>query len=195
MKKKQLSTRLFLIIYSAVIALTVLCDQLSKSWMEKLLGGGNRIEILGDWLTLEWTLNRGSAFGGFQNAWLLFFICTLVGLPAFFLLLWRSRVRSVWGRIGFSFIIGGTIGNAVDRFFYETQGFFRGAVRDFISVRGFAIFNVADSFLVVGVILACIALLFGDEDGVFRKQKSVKEIAEQQQTEHDFDQTESDDER
>ena len=67
-------------------------------------------------------------------------------------------------------MIGGTIGNAIDRAFLG-NGFFNGGVRDFISVQGFAIFNVADCFLVVGIIMVCVALLFLDWDGVFVKQK------------------------
>ena len=66
-------------------------------------------------------------------------------------------------------MFGGTIGNAIDRAFLG-DGFFNGGVRDFISVKGFAIFNIADCFLVVGIIMVCIALLFLDWDAVFVKQ-------------------------
>ena len=76
-------------------------------------------------------------------------------------------------------MIGGTIGNAIDRAFLG-DGFFNGGVRDFVSVQGFAIFNVADCFLVVGIIMVCIALMFLDWDAVFVKSKPAQD--EQQPT-------------
>lgn len=177
-KRKQLPVAVFLIVYIAVIAAAVALDQLTKYLLEGVLSGGNEIKILGDFLTLTWTLNTGASFGGFKGQSVLFFICTVIGLPLFAMLLWRSRSRSAWGQVGFAFILGGTIGNALDRLIFA-DGFFNGAVRDFISVKYFAVFNVADSFLVVGVIIACIALLFLDYDAVFKKPVSIKDIAEQ----------------
>ena len=67
-------------------------------------------------------------------------------------------------------MFGGTIGNAIDRAFLG-DGFFNGGVRDFVSVKGFAIFNIADCFLVVGIIMVCLALLFLDYDAVFARKQ------------------------
>ena len=181
--KNVLPIKKFIPIYLAVIVATVVLDQLSKVWMEGLLAGNNVIKILGNWMTFSWTLNHGAAFGSMTNSPILFFICTVLGLPVFAYFLWRSRTRHVFGQIGFAFMFGGTIGNAIDRAFLG-DGFFDGGVRDFISVKGFAIFNVADCFLVVGIIMVCIALLFLDWDGVFVKQpkKQAENQTETQQT-------------
>ena len=98
---------------------------------------------------------------------ILFFVMTVVGLPVFGYMLYRSRTRSVWGQVAFSFIIGGTLGNAIDRLFLAKDGFFTGAVRDFVRVENFfGIFNMADSFLVVGVILALLAIVVFDPDSL-----------------------------
>ena len=103
-----------------------------------------------------------------------------IAFPLFCFLLWRSRTRSVCGQIGFAFFIGGTIGNAIDRFFVQAEPgmFFSGKVRDFISFSIFPpVFNVADSFLVIGVILAMIAILFLDPDGLLamvREERRAK---------------------
>ena len=173
-KNKTLPIKYYLPIYICVIALCVALDQLSKHAVFCLTGGSplNEIPIIGQWMTLYWTTNDGATGGifgglGWQN-WL-FFVITLIGLPAFFVLLLRSRTRSVWGQVAFAFIIGGTIGNAIDRFRYGlTNGkFFGGEVRDFIKVDGFfGIFNIADSFLVVGVILALLSVIFFDPDSL-----------------------------
>lgn len=170
--KKQLSQLYFWIIYASVIVAGILIDQLTKVLLEDVLKDKS-IPIIGQWLMLSWTINNGAAFGGFQGANILFFIVTLLGIPLFGWLLYRSRTRSVWGQVGFAFIISGAIGNAIDRAFLG-DGFFDGGVRDMIYVDGFAIFNIADSFLTVGVILAIFALVWADHDSF------IKEIIKEQ---------------
>lgn len=190
MKKKSVTLKpwIFWLIYAGVIVATVLIDQLTKHFIEIAVAkNGGRIRILGDWLTLVWTLNDGATGGIFQNlSWrnILFFIMTLVGLPIFGYMLWRSRTRSVWGQVAFSFMIGGTLGNAIDRLFLVEEGgkFFSGAVRDFVRVEGFfGIFNMADSFLVVGVILALLAIVVFDSDSLvatFINERNAKKQAQ-----------------
>lgn len=190
-KSKTLPIKYFLPIYICVIVLCIVLDQLSKHIIFNITGGDSRneISIIGKWMTLYWTTNDGATGGifaglGWQN-WL-FFAVTLIGLPVFFWLLLRSRNRSAWGQVAFSFIIGGTIGNAIDRFWFGLQNgiFFGGQVRDFIKVDGFfGIFNIADSFLVVGVILALLAVIFFDPDSLLfaiieeKRQKKAQAVA------------------
>lgn len=188
MKKRIASLKplIFWLIYAGVIVATIVIDQLTKHFIEiAVANNGGRIRILGDWLTLVWTTNDGASFGIFKGLkWrnILFFIMTLVGLPIFGFMLWRSRTRSVWGQVAFAFMIGGTIGNAIDRLVLAEKGgeFFSGRVRDFVEVQNFpGIFNMADSFLVVGVILALLAIVVFDPDSLVssilsdRKQKQV----------------------
>lgn len=172
-KSKTLPLKFFLPIYLAVAVLCVVLDQLTKHAVFVATEEGSKtIPIISDWLVLHWTTNDGATGGMFGNLgwqnWLFFFL-TLIGLPVFAWLLLRSRTRSVWGQVAFAFVIGGTIGNAIDRFRYglEIGKFFGGSVRDFIQVKHFfGIFNVADSFLVVGVILALLAVVFFDHDSL-----------------------------
>lgn len=173
MKKRIISLKplIFWLIYVGVIIACVAIDQLTKYFVEIAVANHNgSIRILGDWLTLVWTVNDGATGGIFRNLeWrnILFFVMTLLGLPIFGYMLWRSRTRSVWGQVAFAFMIGGTIGNAIDRLRFAKDGFFTGAVRDFIQVQNFfGIFNIADSFLVVGVILALLAIVIFDPDSL-----------------------------
>lgn len=170
---KPLSIPVFIAVYVAVIAVCIAIDQLTKHFIKGAVEAHDgKIRILGDWLTLVWTTNTGATGSLFSNLswrnWLFFFM-TILGLPVFGYLLWRSRTRSVWGQVAFAFIIGGTIGNAIDRLVFAENGFFTGSVRDFIRVEGFfGIFNGADSFLVVGVILALLAIIFFDKDSLLK---------------------------
>ena len=179
---KPLSIPIFVVVYVAVIAAVIALDQITKHYVEIAVANHNgKIRVLGDWLTFVWTTNTGATGSLFSDKpwrhWL-FFTMTVIGIPVFGWLLWRSRTRGVWGQIAYSFIIGGTIGNATDRVRFAENGFFTGSVRDFIRVEGyFGIFNVADSFLVVGVIIAIVAILFLDNDSLlmtFLNERNAK---------------------
>lgn len=189
-QRKPLSIPVYFAIYVAVIAVCIALDQITKHYVEiavmnstDLLHSSKCIRIFPNsyWLTLVWTTNTGATGSMFANlSWRnwLFFIMTILGLPVFGWLLWRSRTRSAWGQVAYSFVIGGTIGNAIDRVIFAENGFFTGSVRDFVRVEGFfGIFNVADSFLVVGVIMALLAIVFFDSDSLlmtFLKERNAK---------------------
>ncbi len=148
-------------IFTLVIGLAVvLVDQLTKAWIVQYFGyeGGKApIPILGQILTLSYVENTGVAFSLFagQNIKfaLIFVALALVGY-----LYWRFRESpSLWLRLGFALIAGGAIGNLIDRF---TRG---DNVVDFIhfqipNVFNFAVFNVADSAITVGVFMLAFAL-------------------------------------
>lgn len=186
--KKTLSKGAFAAVYASVVAICVILDQLTKSFIfDQLLNGkpGNSINVLGSFLRFFALYNEGAAFGLGQNdsANIVFFVITILGTPLFVLLLCRSRTRSVCGQVGFAFIVGGTLGNAIDRAFVNTTAgsFFSGKVRDFISFSIFPpVFNVADSFLVIGVAMAILALTFFDYDGLVPAIKQEKK----EKTEH-----------
>ena len=159
----------------AIIIAIVAFDLVTKVVAEKYFT--SRVSIIGNWMTFVFTTNGGASFSflegsGFSNV--VFFVVTVVGLPAMAVVLFFNKKGSMFGNLGLVFMIGGTIGNAIDRAFLG-DGFFNGRVRDFISVKGFAIFNVADIFLVCGVIMFIFALLFLDKDALFAKKDKKDE--------------------
>lgn len=163
-------------------------DQVTKVLVyDNLLGGvtGNSVPVIGKFLQFTSVLNRGAAFGmgNGQASDIVFFVVTVVGIPMFVYLLLRSRTRSVLSQISFAFIIGGTIGNAIDRGFYATQGtFFSGGVRDFISFSIFPpVFNVADLFLTGGVFMAIAAIVWFDPDSLVKliAEERAQKVAQQ----------------
>lgn len=191
MKKRITSLKplIFWIIYVGVIIACIAIDQLTKYFIGLAAGNSEgwtyKIFPHINWLYLHWTRNDGATgniFGNYEGRHILFFIMTLVGLPVFGFMLWRSRTRSVWGQVAFAFMIGGTIGNAIDRLFLVEKGgqFFSGAVRDFVHVTWFfGIFNMADSFLVIGVILALLAIVVFDPDSLvsaFVSERNSKQV-------------------
>jgi signal peptidase II len=138
----------------------VLVDQLTKAWIVQyfgVVGGMAPIPIVGQFLSLFYLRNTGVAFSLFagQN---IRFALIFVALALIGYLYWRFRdTSSLWLRLGFGLVLGGAIGNLLDRFT-------RGYVVDFIHfqiprVFDFAVFNVADSAITVGVVVIA-AVLF-----------------------------------
>ena len=155
----------------AIVALDLLTKVLAQNYLD------GTIKIIGNWMTLHFITNGGASFSfldGAVGSNIVFFVVTLIGLPLMVAVLYFNRKNSLFGNCGLVFMSGGTIGNAIDRAFLG-DGFFDGRVRDFISVKGFAIFNVADIFLVCGVIMFIFALLFLEKDALFAKKDKKDE--------------------
>jgi signal peptidase II len=140
-----------LAIASAVAALVVLVDQLTKSWAVSRLWHGP-IHVLGP-LDLELQRNTGSAFSLFQGqaAVLVVIAVVLVGV----LLVLAGRSPTSGRAIVLGLILGGALGNLSDRLFRGGNG----AVIDFIALRFWPTFNVADACIVVGCVLLIVSLL------------------------------------
>ena len=147
----------------ATAAVLLGLDQLSKTWVLNGLHLAERgvAPVLPPLLRFSLVWNRGFSFGllsGVELArWGLSVFSVAVAVA---LALWARRVRRPVPALGIGLIIGGAIGNAVDRVRY-------GAVVDFIDVTriGFPwIFNVADSAITVGVILLLLDSLMAKPD-------------------------------
>ena len=155
----------------AIVALDLVTKELAENYLQ------NSVSIIGNWMTLKFITNGGASFSfldGVVGSNVIFFIVTIIGLPLMAVVFCFNRKNTTMSSLGLLFMIGGTIGNAFDRAFLG-DGFFNGRVRDFISVKGFAIFNVADIFLVTGVIMFIFALMFLEKDALFAKKDKKDE--------------------
>ncbi|MBR6692780.1 MAG: signal peptidase II [Clostridia bacterium] len=147
-----------LIISSIIIVASILLDQLTKFIVQANFSLGDSMTVIPGFLNFTYIHNTGSAFGMMKGQMLFFYIITIVALGFFFYYLYKTRKENIIQSIILSVIIGGTIGNFIDRVAFQY-------VRDFIAVDiptinfHFAIFNVADIFLVVGVIAFILYLL------------------------------------
>jgi signal peptidase II len=141
----------------ALIALTVLLDQLSKAWVVGYFDAsapsmplGVPQRVVTPFFNLILTWNRGMSFGFFNrdSAWnaALFSVLAVAIVTA--LLIWLWRTESVLVTAGIGLVAGGAIGNVIDRLRL-------GAVTDFLDFHWhdwhFATFNLADSGITVGV--------------------------------------------
>jgi len=142
----------------ATAALVVAVDQLTKSWAVARLGGGRSIEIIDGILTLQLTLNPGGAFGLGKEFPEFFLVATIVVILA--LVAWVGRTGEAGMVVPLGLVLGGGLGNLIDRLF---RGF-DGRVVDFIDLHLWPVFNVADSCIVIGVVLVLISGLRGQHE-------------------------------
>ena len=115
--------------------------------------------------------NSGAAFSMATGyTWVLTLIATGVVVGIFWM---GRRLVSPWWAVGLGMILGGAMGNLVDRFF-RAPGPLRGHVVDFLSVGWWPVFNVADPSVVGGAILLVVLSMFGfDFDTVGRRRADV----------------------
>jgi signal peptidase II len=149
------------LLVGAIALLVVVIDQITKHLVVAHFSGQHLYDIvpvIGNFVTLEYLKNTGAAFSSFTNSpgVLLFFIVVAVGVIVWLYASTRPR-NHPWLKTTFGLIFGGAIGNLIDRVRL-------GYVVDFVHFQipslkfSFAVFNVADSAISVGVIL--LALLF-----------------------------------
>ena len=165
------------------IAVTIfLLDQLTKIIAVATLTPGESPSILGGLVYFSLIRNPGAAFSMATGmTWILALVALGVTIAIIKI---ASRLRSTWWAVSLGLILGGAIGNLIDRIF-RYPGFFQGHVVDFVSVFGpnaeyFPVFNVADSAITIGGILLVITALRGiDFDGT-RSVKAPKPAAGKQ---------------
>jgi len=150
--------RLRLLLTVAATVLTL--DVVTKVLAVKLLTPGEPVSIIGD--TVTWTLVRNSG-AAFSMATGYTWVLTLVATGVVGGIIWMGRrLLSPWWAVGLGMILGGALGNLVDRFF-RSPGPLRGHVVDFLSIGWWPVFNVADPAVVGGAILLVTLSLFGYE--------------------------------
>jgi signal peptidase II len=139
--------------FFAAAAGVVLLDQLTKHLALRELSDGPT-DLVGS-LRLNLTFNDGAAFslGAGRTAWI-----TLVAAVVAVLIirLGLRADRALWA-VGLGVVLGGAVGNLVDRFLRAGDGFGGGHVVDFIDLQWWPVFNVADMSLWVGIGLLLIS--------------------------------------
>lgn len=156
-----LPRRLLIAIFFGSTALAAVLDLWTKQTaMERLArhADGRQIEVLEGSLGFRYVENRGIIFGAFKSLSGLFFIIAIVAIPIIVFIFLRLKAPTLTMTLALSFVLGGTLGNLYDRVFY-------GAVRDFIYfyLIDWPIFNLADSYILVGTLLLMLELTLLDD--------------------------------
>ncbi|WP_051681685.1 signal peptidase II [Cellulomonas sp. HZM] len=151
-------SRRLLVTLTVVAVVVLVVDQLSKRWALSSLVPGERTDLLGHALGFQLVFNPGAALSiATGMTWVL----TLVALGVVVLVVRASRrIGSMLWAVSLGLLLGGAIGNLVDRLVRE-PGFARGHVVDFIAYGDLFVGNVADIAIVVAAVLIVLAVLLG----------------------------------
>jgi signal peptidase II len=144
---------------AAIIAL----DQAMKFWIVHDVMSPPRFIEVTSFFNIVMVWNRGASFGLFtsQSPWTPVFLCSVAVVISIALAVWMYRAKSRWLASALGMVIGGALGNVIDRVIY-------GAVADFLDLHAYGYhwpaFNVADMAISTGVVM----LLF---DGLIEKRR------------------------
>jgi signal peptidase II len=135
--------------------MVILVDQLSKYFISNNMHLYETINVIPNFFNLYYIQNDGGAFSILEGHMFLFYLVSIIGLVILYFIYKQANTNIL--KIAVAFVVGGLFGNLIDRVFYQK-------VIDFISLNfgsyHFAIFNVADIFITVGIILLLIDTLF-----------------------------------
>jgi signal peptidase II len=147
------------LILAATAALVFIADQATKAWIVATLDYGDRVQVIGDFVWLWHLRNTGAAFSLLPGAVWLFVPVTILALGMVAYFHRQFRERGPWIHVLLGVILGGALGNLVDRVRL-------GYVVDFVSVGigdlRWPAFNVADPSVVIGIGILVIYLTFFD---------------------------------
>lgn len=143
------------IVFFLIALLVVTADQLSKTWIRSELAFGQSLPETG-FFQLTHVRNTGAAFGLFQGQTFYLTIVALIGVAIILFYVFNGfrhspLLNNKLGKSALGLVLGGTIGNLIDRLRL-------GYVTDFIDIGIWPAFNVADSAIVVGIIIFAYSL-------------------------------------
>lgn len=147
---------------------SIIIDQASKLLVANYLPEIGSLPLIQDIFHFTYVENRGAAFGMLENHRWIFMVLSVLGIAAMAIWLMVEKPQSRWLRAAISLVIGGGIGNMIDRVRL-------GYVIDFIDCRfiDFYVFNIADSCVCVGCALFLLLVVIEE----VKTQKAKKAVA------------------
>ena len=138
----------------AIVGVTIIVDQLTKFLVVKYMTLGQSISVIDNFLYITSHRNEGAAWGILQGKMIFFYVVTLVVIGL--VILWIRKLDIKKEKllvIALSLILGGALGNFIDRVMYQHVVDF---INTYIFGYDFPIFNIADSALCIGVFLMAV---------------------------------------
>ena len=154
----------------------IVADQVSKAIVIASLHPGETWPAGWELIRFSHVHNYGAAFGILQGASTFLVIAPLIAIAAITVFLLTLPSQSKWYSVGLAMILGGAIGNLIDRIRL-------GYVTDFIDPTRYPSFNIADSAIVLGVALIAILSFFGPSEEPARTEDHPTEPEHTERTE------------
>lgn len=156
-------------VYILAIILFIL-DQVSKALISTYLRLNESITIIKDLFYIRYINNTGASFGMFKDSKIFLIILSILAI-IIILRYMNSFKKTKLNTIGFGLVLGGILGNLSDRILY-------GYVKDFLDFvifnYNYPVFNLADIFIVLGVIILIISILKGEDEHGSKSSRRFK---------------------
>lgn len=145
-------------IYYLLVLVLVIIDQITKYLTVTNIPLGETVPFIEGFMSFTFVKNTGAAFSILEGKMWLFYIVTIIAIIVIVYFMQTEGKQSKLAAIGLSFLLAGAIGNFIDRLLHQY-------VVDMIQLEfmDFAIFNLADTWITIGVVIFIIYLLFFDE--------------------------------
>ncbi|HZK27856.1 MAG TPA: signal peptidase II [Thermoclostridium sp.] len=160
-------------LWAIIVAVLFVLDQITKTYVKTNLPLGQSNEVIKDFFYFTHVENTGAAFGILKNGRYFFIVLTIIiSLVLVYIIV---KNKSAFLRLSISIVLGGALGNFMDRLLY-------GKVTDFFDFYIFGydypVFNVADACINIGTILLFIYIIFiYKEPGDEKTENSVKSLS------------------
>lgn len=145
-----------MIFWISILAVLVI-DQGSKFLIRKNLSLYESIPIIPDFFHLTYIENPGAAFGILAHKRIFFIIITILILVGIFYFYFKLKKEQWLLKIALGLVVGGAIGNFIDRLRW-------GAVIDFLDFRIWPVFNIADTAIIIGMLIIAYQILIKGEE-------------------------------
>jgi signal peptidase II len=165
----RLMWRYFLVFYYLIALFVILLDQITKWLIVSNMYLGESITVIENFFYITSHRNRGAAWGILQGQMWLFYVITVIVIVAIMYYLYKS-VKGKWLLgVSLALMLGGAIGNFIDRVIRKEVVDF---IHTYVFGYNFPVFNIADSALVIGVIMLMIQIVLEERE---TKEKSYGE--------------------
>jgi signal peptidase II len=157
MQKPNFQAAKWNIIFFIIAFLVIISDQLTKLWIRTNLNVGDSIPTTG-FLRFTHAQNTGAAFSLFYGRASILTVVSIIGVIVIFVyvfVLYRRfpGLDTHLNKAALGLVLGGTVGNLIDRLWF-------GSVTDFIDIGPWPVFNIADSSVVVGVMIFAFSIIW-----------------------------------
>ena len=150
-----------------IASIIFIIDQITKYFISTYLKLESSIKIIKDFFYIRYIKNYGASWGILENNRLFLILVSIFSIVIIIKYLKETKDTKL-NILGYGFLLGGIIGNLFDRIIF-------GYVKDFLDFYifkyNYPVFNIADTFIVIGALLIIISIIKGEEYGVSSTRK------------------------
>ena len=143
-----------------VIIIFLIMDIISKLIVSRVCTLNNSVSVINNFFSITYTHNYGGALSLFSDSTILITVISIIVIIGIIIYLSKKKINNKIESLGYAFLLGGAIGNLIDRIIY-------GYVIDFLDFNifgyNFPIFNIADMGIVIGIFLIIVIEIRGNK--------------------------------